>query len=106
MDFKAIPYKDVEVLEWRDRIGWAHGFYQHLGEGSLGRLADELRQRGITHVVVRAGQDVRCQELTKIYEGGGYALYRVKEARKTCSPILSATADRRCSFSAPIAITP
>jgi hypothetical protein len=82
VDFKAIPYKDVEVLEWRDRVLWAHGFYQQLGSESLGKLADELHQRGITHVVVRASQDVRCHELTKIYEEGGYALYRVLPAAR------------------------
>jgi uncharacterized membrane protein len=77
VDFKAIPYKDTEVLEWHQRIDWAHGFYQHLGEESLGRLADELRQRGITHVLVRGGQDLRSRELTKIFQGGAYTLYRV-----------------------------
>jgi len=85
VDFKAIPYKDVEVLEWRGRIDWAHGFYQRLGEQSLGRLADELRERRITHVVVRDGQEVRSRELTKIYQGGGYALYRVIPTRVTWS---------------------
>jgi hypothetical protein len=79
VDFKAIPYKDVEVLEWRKRVDWAHAFYQHLGEENLGNWADELRERHITHVLVRAGQDVRCRELTKIYEGGCYALYQVRE---------------------------
>lgn len=79
VDFKAIPYKDVDVLEWRDRVLWARNLYSHLGDQSLGGLHEALRQRGITHVVARSGHEVRCRELTKIYEEGGYALYRVTE---------------------------
>jgi hypothetical protein len=77
VDFKAIPYKDGEVLEWRKRVDWAHGFYEHLGEESLGKWADDLRERGITHVLVRAGQEVRSRELKKIYQGGCYTIYRI-----------------------------
>jgi hypothetical protein len=79
VDFKSIPYKDIDVLAWNDRIGWTRAFYPHLRAESLGGLVDDLRQRGITHIVVRSEQAVLCPELENIpLEGGAYKLYRVK----------------------------
>lgn len=78
IDFKSIPYRDVEVLEWFDRVLWTDRFYHQLGADSLGKLHAELRQRGITYVVVRDGLPVHSCELAEVFAGDGYRLYRVK----------------------------
>ena len=78
IDFKSIPYRDVEVLEWFDRVLWTDRFYHQLGADSLGNLHEELRQRGITYVVVRDGLPVHSRELAEVFAGDGYRLYRVK----------------------------
>lgn len=51
VDFKSIPYKDVEVIEWWRRVTWAHQLYQ-TADWSDPRLREDLVRRGITHVVM------------------------------------------------------
>jgi hypothetical protein len=80
IDFKSIPYRDVEVIEWFERVVWVDKFYHQLGADSLGDLHQELRQRGITYVVVRDGLPVHSRELEQVFAGDGYRLYRVKPA--------------------------
>jgi hypothetical protein len=50
VDFKSIPYKDSEVLEWYRRVQLAEEFYTHGGCGTLAFLAAE----GVTHLVAPA----------------------------------------------------
>src|SRR5262249_51994585 len=46
IDFKAIPYKDVEVLRWRERLRENERFYRQLRAGEFARLGRELTDRG------------------------------------------------------------
>lgn len=78
VDFKSIPYKDVEVVEWRRRLDVALTIQQQMRSGDVGSAAEELSRQGITHVVVPAGQ--------KMDEGawpepgreiGAYRVYRL-----------------------------
>jgi hypothetical protein len=50
VDFKSIPYKDVDVLEWYRRVQLADDFYNHSSCGTLVSLAIE----GATHLVAPA----------------------------------------------------
>ena len=52
VDFKSIPYKDVEVLEWKRRLDWTERVH---AKGDWN--AAELRQKGITHVVTTTDRD-------------------------------------------------
>ena len=54
IDFKAIPYKDAEVLEWLDRLRVAQGLQEQVRAGDLAGAVGEMRHRGITHLVVPA----------------------------------------------------
>ncbi len=36
VDFKSIPYKDADVIEWRDRLRAAEAMYDHLAKGAGG----------------------------------------------------------------------
>lgn len=76
VDFKAIPYKDVEVLEWHRRVRWNEKVYQERDWNQTGTLA-ELRREGITHVVVTRDRDIQAVGLITCYEDVNYRIYRV-----------------------------
>lgn len=76
IDFKSIPYKDIEVLEWRERVSWNDQLYKQR-DWNNNEIVAELRQRGITHVVTAAGRDVRCRALQLRYTDEHYRLYRL-----------------------------
>jgi lambda repressor-like predicted transcriptional regulator len=80
IDFKSIPYKDVEVLEWHRRVLWNDRLYQQR-DWNKDDIKAELRQRGITHVVIPADRDVRCDALQLVYADKYYRLYRVRLRR-------------------------
>jgi hypothetical protein len=75
IDFKSIPYKDVEVIEWWDRLRCAQDVQARLAKGEQATALEMLRERGITHLVVPAGQTVRGAEL--VHEDGHYRVYRL-----------------------------
>jgi hypothetical protein len=90
VDFKSIPYKDVEVIEWRARLhfaeqiqnelnGW-HG-WADLINVRLPRAADQLRRRGVTHMLLPVsnlhGLDLRWAGLEKAYLDQQYQVYRL-----------------------------
>lgn len=77
IDFKAIPYKDVEVVEWNQRLLWNHQLYEQRSWND-DQIKSELRLRGITHVVTTADRDVRCDALQLVYADESYRLYRVR----------------------------
>jgi hypothetical protein len=78
IDFKSIPYKDAEVLEWHRRVMWNDQLYQQR-DWNEERIKAELRERGITHVVAPSDRDIHCEALERIYEEDEYyRLYRVR----------------------------
>jgi hypothetical protein len=77
VDFKSIPYKDVEVLQWHQRVLWNHQLYEQW-DWNNEQIKGELRRRGITHVVTTTDRDVRCDDLKLIYADEYYRLYRVQ----------------------------
>ncbi len=77
IDFKSISYKDVEVLEWHERVLWNHQLYKRR-DWNDEQIKDELRRRGITHVVMVAGHEIRCDALQLVYADEYYRLYRLR----------------------------
>ncbi len=77
IDFKSIPYKDVDVLQWDQRVMWNHRLYERR-DWNDEQIKDELKRRGITHVVAAADRDVRCDALQLVYADEYYRLYRVR----------------------------
>jgi hypothetical protein len=77
IDFKSIPYKDVEVLQWRRRVQWNHQLYEER-DWNNERIKGELGRQGITHVVTTTDRAVRCDDLKLIYADEYYRLYRVQ----------------------------
>ncbi len=76
IDFKSIPYKDVEVVEWHQRVLFAAEAQKRIARGD-GKVVDDLRARGITHVVVPAGQTLAGARVTKEHEHEHYRVYRL-----------------------------
>lgn len=72
VDFKAIPYRDADVLEWRRRIELADSFYL---QPDCSRAA-AFRPEGITHIVFPAEMgDLQCDGLREVYRDPAYTLY-------------------------------
>jgi hypothetical protein len=78
IDFKSIPYKDVEVLEWHRRLQWNQQLYER-GDWNDDDFRDELMRRAITHVVVTVDCDRNSVFLKLVHEDANYRLYRVRE---------------------------
>jgi hypothetical protein len=91
VDFKSIPYKDVEVLEWRDRLRLNEQFYERIRAGDADVCA-ELRRHGITHVVLTAGAPAAARGLEPVYEDANYRLYRIADERYELKPTTPARA--------------
>jgi Domain of unknown function (DUF6798) len=75
VDFKSIPYKDTEVLEWQQRLHINRQLYESLRSGDPA----DLRRPGITHVVVPADQTLQGAPLQRVYEDLLYRVYRLPE---------------------------
>lgn len=78
VDFKSIPYRDVEVLAWYGRLQVAQWFYRDRAEevdcDLLPRAAAEF---GATHVVLPAHlRGLACPALgPPLYDDGAYSLH-------------------------------
>jgi hypothetical protein len=76
VDFKSIPYRDLDVLEWYRRIKVADAFYKNPDCTSLASLLDTEE---ITQIVVPAGKLVNgCDFLTQVYHGSAYEIFSVR----------------------------
>jgi len=75
IEFKSIPYKDGEVLEWDRRISIANRFYEQPDCA----LLPALQREGITHVVVEAeSHPHHCPGLTKVYQDSFDSVFALK----------------------------
>jgi len=76
VDFKSIPYRDVEVLEWYERARHADWFYRDRPEYVDCGLLEEMRQNyGVTHVVLGPYLlELVCPSLHEIYRDANYAV--------------------------------
>ncbi len=78
VDFKSIPYKDADVIEWRNRLEVAERLHAEIGEGKLDAARGEMRALGITHVVLPAGTELRGRGLLKVpFDDSHYQIYRI-----------------------------
>jgi hypothetical protein len=77
IDFKSIPYRDDEVLEWRRRMDNAVRWYEVRDWDAAG-VIDEITAEGVTHVVVPTGVEVHSRRLGALYSTPAYRVYRVK----------------------------
>ena len=75
VDVKSIPYKDVEVLEWHNRVEQVKRWY---AANDWDAIHDELAKAGITNVVIpTAAAPAKATTLALESGEGAYQLYRV-----------------------------
>ncbi|HEY1380721.1 MAG TPA: DUF6798 domain-containing protein [Gemmataceae bacterium] len=75
VDVKAIPYKDVELLEWFRRVQQAERWY---AANDWDAVHDDLVAAGVTHVVVPTSEAAPSATLWRVYAGPTYCVYRVR----------------------------
>ncbi len=78
VDFKSVPYRDTEVLEWSERILLAQDVQLLLTEGKTTEALALLRRQSVTHLVLPARQVVDGAGLVPVYADETYHLYRLK----------------------------
>jgi hypothetical protein len=75
IEFKSIPYKDVDVLEWRRRVDLVRDFYNR---HRCKKIPDLLAVEGITHLVLPKGHPARqCNQIEKVYKDQYYGVYKI-----------------------------
>ena len=77
IDFKAIPYRDTEVMEWHRRVGRCVDWFGRPDWDARGAAA-EVAGEGITHVVAPIRLGLKSSRLEQVYEGGAYRVYKLK----------------------------
>jgi hypothetical protein len=73
VDFKSIPYKDEDVLEWYRRVQLADRFYKG---PTCEQLAAFAAQEGITHLVLESDSpQLSCTGTVRVYQDHAYEVY-------------------------------
>jgi hypothetical protein len=78
VEFKSIPYKDVEVLEWYRRVSLAGNLYRAPRKRDGCAIAGELYLEGVTHVVLPYDHRIKnCENLVLGYADLSYEVYKI-----------------------------
>jgi hypothetical protein len=77
VDFKAIPYKDVEVLEWHRRLMQTQKWYSRKNWNDP-LLTQEMNDEGITHVLMPADRNIAGAYMQEVFADDYYRIYRVR----------------------------
>jgi hypothetical protein len=72
IDFKSIPYKDADVLEWYRRNQLVDRFYKDKDCETLRSIQDE----GVTHIVIDAKDlPLNCPQIEQVYHDQNFTLF-------------------------------
>jgi hypothetical protein len=79
VDFKSIPYRADEVIQWYDRLQLARLFYRDQAAGvSCRALRDAAKRYAVTHVVLaRAQFGAACGPWIERYQDADFAVYEL-----------------------------
>jgi hypothetical protein len=77
IDFKSIPYKDTEVMEWYKRVRLADAFFRARGDARCRLLRESLATYNITHVVLRTGDPDGCGDWKLLFKDPMYQVMMV-----------------------------
>lgn len=75
VDAKTHPYKDVEVIEWDQRLREVRAFYAASDVARCGGLAALVDRYHATRVVMPAATELRCSATRQIYRDRAFAVY-------------------------------
>jgi hypothetical protein len=76
VDFKSIPYKDVEVLEWYRRVAQCVKWFGTKNWDE--RTLTEIRTECVTHIVAPTKLGLESPGLELVTDAGPYRVYRVR----------------------------
>ncbi len=78
-DFKSIPYRGDELLDWYERNRLLGFFYRdQISEIDCGLLDEFANAYGVSHVVLEPDQrGLVCPGLQPMYDDGQYSVYRL-----------------------------
>jgi hypothetical protein len=79
VDFKSIPYKDTEIVEWKRRLLWVRKLYEDQNWNDNNTLI-ALREANIHRVVTTNGKEITGHSWQKVFEdpkNPNYKVYRV-----------------------------
>jgi hypothetical protein len=75
IEFKSIPYKDVDVLEWRRRVDLARKFYERTRCRKLIELAET---EGFTHAILPVDHETtECKQTKLLFQDEFYGVYKI-----------------------------
>ena len=74
VDFKAHPYKDIELIEWYRRVRISNDFYKN---PTCENLKIILENDKLSQIVLYENQSLECKNLNKVYEDSSYKLYKL-----------------------------
>jgi len=78
VEFKSIPYKDSDVIEWYRRINAAGNLYRAPTKRAGCRLLEELTREGVTHAVLPYDHTIKnCSNLSIQYVDMDYQVYKI-----------------------------
>jgi hypothetical protein len=79
VDFKSIPYRAKEVIEWYDRLLRARAVYrEEPAKVSCRALRDSVTRYGVTHVILEAVQfGASCGPWLERYRDEHYAVFEL-----------------------------
>jgi len=81
VEFKSIPYKDKDVLEWYRRVSTAGSLYRAPSKRTGCQILAQLYAEGTTHAVLPYDHTVKnCPNLEILYVDLNYQVYKITGA--------------------------
>jgi len=78
IEFKSIPYKDIEVLEWHRRVRTAGNLYRSPIKRTGCEMLSELYLEGVTNVVLPYDHTIKtCPNIIEQYVDGNYQVFQL-----------------------------
>ncbi len=75
IEFKSIPYKDRDVLEWRRRVDLASKFYSRTRCKKIVELAET---EGFSHAILSVDHETaQCKQTESLFQDEVYGVYRI-----------------------------
>ncbi len=79
VDYKSHPYKDIEVIEWFNRVEIAKNFYASSSNTACSILQNMSDKYGITHVILKSESSIaNCGILHESYRDADFVIYEVQ----------------------------
>ncbi len=78
VDFKSIPYDDIDVIIWYSRVMMTSDFYQDVSCQALDRLITKTGYSDtiLTHIVIESPQpDLNCPGVNEVYRDKHFRVY-------------------------------